>query len=149
MRVEFVTDDGRRVGVVHLQRGGLVLYIGDEDDPDLTTASVELAGAETATLTEMIGGSSFSHELSHLQTAAAGIAVDWLPIEAGSSFVDQPLGNTKLRTRSGVSIVAVIRDGTAIPSPAPDFVLVAGDVVVAVGTVDGLAAADEILRSGG
>ena len=60
---------------------------------------------------------------------------------------DRPLGDTELRTRTSVSIVAVIRDGTAIPSPTPMFVFAAGDVVVAVGTVEGLAAATEILRS--
>ncbi len=147
LRLDFVTEDGRRVGVIHRQTGGLELFIGHADDPDLTAASVELTASEAATLTELFGGSVFSHELSHLQEAAAGIAVDWLPIEAGTRFVDRPLGDTRLRTRTGVSVVAVIRDGIAIPSPTPAFVLTAGDVVVAVGTVSGLADAGDILRS--
>ena len=147
LRLEFVTDDGRRVGVIHRQKGGLELFISHQDNPDLTAASVELTTGEAVTLTELFGGSTFSHELSHLQQAAAGIAVDWLPIEADTLFVDHPLGDTQLRTRTGVSIVAVIRDGTAIPSPTPAFVFAASDVVVAVGTADGLAAADVILRS--
>ncbi len=94
----------------------------------------------------MFGGSEFSHELSHLQEAAAGIAVDWLPIDAASPYVGRPLGDTRLRTRTGVSIVAVIRDGKVVPSPAPAFEFTDGDVLVAVGTSEGLSAAGEILR---
>ena len=147
LRLEFVTGDGRRVGVIHRQRGGVELFISHPDKPDLTLTSVDLTAGEAATLTELFGGSVFSHELSHLREAAAAVVVDWLPIETGSRFVDRPLGDTELRTRTGVSIVAVIRNGTAIPSPRPEFEFAAGDVVVAVGTADGLAAASEILRS--
>ncbi len=147
LRLEFVIGDGRRIGVIHRQRGGVELFISHPSEPDLTATSVDLTASEAATLTELFGGSVFSHELSHLREAASAIVVDWLPIETGSRFVDRPLGDTELRTRTGVSIVAVIRDGKAIPSPPPRFVFAAGDVVVAVGTVEALAAATEILRS--
>lgn len=147
LRLEFVAENGQRVGVIRRQQGGLELFVCHHDEPDLTAASVELTASEAATLTELFGGSTFSHELSHLQQAAAGIAVDWIPIEAGSRYVDRPLGETQLRTRTGVSVVAVIRDSVAIPSPTPAFGFAAGDVVVTVGTVDGLAAAGDILRA--
>lgn len=147
LRLDFVTDDGSRVGVIHRQQGGLELFISHSDDPDLTAASLELTASETATLSELFGGSAFSHELSHLQEAAGGIAVDWLPIEAGTRYADRRLGDTHLRAQTGVSVVAVIRKGAAIPSPTPEFAFAAGDVVVAVGTIDGLAAATLILQS--
>ncbi len=149
LRLDFITETGRRVGVIHPQRGGVELFISSEDDLDLTMDSVTLTAVEAATLIELFGGSVFSHELSHLQEAAAGIAVDWLTIEAGSPFEDRRLGDTQLRARTGVSVVAVIRDGAAIPSPTPGFVFTDGDVLVAVGTVEGLAAAGEILRAEG
>ena len=46
----------------------------------------------------------------------------------------RPLGETKARTRTGVSIVAVARSGAIHPSPGPDFVLAAGDLIAVVGT---------------
>ena len=48
------------------------------------------------------------------------------------------LGDTKARTRTSVSIVAIVRDGDVIPSPRPDNGLEAGDSIVAVGTRAGL-----------
>lgn len=146
LRLEFTTEDGRRVGVVHRQQGGVELFISYHDKPDLTAASVTLTPVEASALTELFGGSAFSHELSHLQEAAAGIAVDWLAVEAESPFAGRPLGDTMMRTRTGVSIAAVIRDGAAVPSPSPSFVFAAGDVLVAVGTAEGLAAAAAILH---
>ena len=44
------------------------------------------------------------------------------------------------------SIVAIIRDGQSIPAPGPEFGLLAGDVIVAVGTTEGLAAMRELVR---
>ncbi|MEA3511015.1 MAG: TrkA C-terminal domain-containing protein [Actinomycetota bacterium] len=147
LRLEFVSADGPRVGVIHRQEGGVELFVSHSNDPDLTAASLKLTVSEAATLKELFGGSAFSHELSHLQEAAGGIAVDWLPIEAGTRYVDRRLGDTELRAQTGVSVVTVIREGVAIPSPGPEFVFVAGDVVVAVGTVDALASATVILQS--
>jgi TrkA domain protein len=51
------------------------------------------------------------------------------------------------RTKTGSSIVAVIRAGASIPAPGPEFPLETGDVIVAVGTVDGLAAMRELIRT--
>ncbi len=148
LRLEFVTQEGRRIGVVLLQKGGIELFVSHEHDPDLAAASLALTTGEAATLTELLGGSVFSHELSHLQRAAADIAVDWLTIEAGTRFVGRSLGDTQLRTMTGVSVVAVVRTGAAIPSPSPTFEFEEGDVVVAVGTAEGLAAAAEFFKSG-
>jgi TrkA domain protein len=64
-------------------------------------------------------------------------------IPAGSTFVGRPLGDTKARTRTSASIVAVLRDREVIASPGPSFVFDANDVVVVVGTrqgVDGVTA---------
>ena len=147
LRLEFVTAEGQRVGVVQRQQGDLELFISHADDPDLAATSLSLTENEVATLTGLLGGSAFSHELSHLQEAAGGIAVDWLPIEPRTRYAERRLGDTHLRAHTGVSVVAVIRKGSVIPSPSPEFTFTAGDVIVAVGTAEGLAEAALILQS--
>ena len=147
LRLEFVTADGQRVGVVQRQQGDLELFISHADDPDLAATSLNLTENEVSTLTGLLGGSAFSHELSHLQEAAGSIAVDWLPIKARTRYAERRLGDTHLRAHTGVSVVAVIRKGAAIPSPPPEFTFAAGDVIVAVGTAEGLAEAALILQS--
>ena len=56
------------------------------------------------------------------------------------------IGDGMYRTKTGSSIVAVIRDSQSIPAPGPEFALATGDVIVAVGTTDGLAAMRDLIR---
>jgi TrkA domain protein len=69
-------------------------------------------------------------------------------VQEGSPFDGRPLGDTAMRTRTGVSLVAVMRAGQVHPSPGPEFTLAAGDLLVAVGTSEGLAEAATILARG-
>jgi TrkA domain protein len=72
--------------------------------------------------------------LAVLQRHAEGLIVEQLPVPADSPYARRPLGDTQARTRTGASIVAVLRQGAAVTSPTPDFVLLPGDLVVTVGT---------------
>jgi TrkA domain protein len=47
-----------------------------------------------------------------------------------------------------VTIVAVMRDGTVIPAPGPQFPLQPDDMAVVVGTSQGIAQARALLRTG-
>jgi TrkA domain protein len=70
----------------------------------------------------------------------------WLPLPVGSPFVGRSIADAEVRSRTGVSIVAVIRDEAAFPAPGPDFGLEANDTLV-VGTAQGIKAVGELLRS--
>ncbi|HEV3013677.1 MAG TPA: TrkA C-terminal domain-containing protein [Actinomycetota bacterium] len=47
------------------------------------------------------------------------------------------MADTQARSRTGVSIVAIVRGDGAIPAPAPDVGLEPGDTRVVVGTPKG------------
>jgi TrkA domain protein len=71
-----------------------------------------------------------------------------LPITSGSPYAGRTLGDTAMRTRTGASVVAVVRGGSVHASPRPDFRFAPGDLLVVVGTPDGLRHAAEILEQG-
>ncbi len=50
-------------------------------------------------------------------------------------------GDGRVRTRTGASVVAVIRDDRSIPGPGPEPQFLAGDVALLIGSVDGVQAA--------
>ena len=87
-------------------------------------------------------------QLSEEHREIPGIVTRQFSIAADSPFVNQPMGKACIRTRSGVSIVAIMREGEVVPSPGPDVVLHPGDLLVAVGTQEGLDSAASILRNG-
>jgi TrkA domain protein len=65
---------------------------------------------------------------------------------SGSTAVGRSIADGDYRSRTGSSIVAVIRGDTTMPAPEPHFQLDAGDVVVAVGTSTGLEDLRALLR---
>ena len=58
---------------------------------------------------------------------------------ASSRFDGRTLGETRLRTLTGVSIVAVVNDDVVVPSPTPDEILLGGSSLVVIGTEPGIA----------
>ena len=74
-----------------------------------------------------------------VQQEIEGLAIEWVTIERR---LTRRRHDDRRRASSvpstGVSVVAVIRDDTPDPAPGPEFGFAAGDVVVCVGTVEGL-----------
>ena len=77
-----------------------------------------------------------------------GLAIDWLPVDPDSPYVGRSIGDTRTRTRTGVSIVAVVRGEDAIAAPGPEFRLEADDTVVVVGKPRGIEGVVELLHAG-
>jgi TrkA domain protein len=148
IRYEFVAQDGRRIGVVHHRSGlrDLVRYQGD--DPDTSLDLLRLGPEDSRTLAELLGASQVARDLTELEQDVEGLAVDRLPLAGDGPFHERTIGDTGARTRTGVSIVAVLREGTAHPAPGPDFELLGGDTLVVVGTPRGIEELAILLRSG-
>lgn len=136
------------MGVVSHRNGRRDLVLYDKDDPDSCLASIPLNDDEAEALADVLGASLMLGQISGLRQQAAGLLTEQISISAGSRFVGRKLGDTKARTRTSASIVAVLRDGQVIASPGPEFVFQAGDVVVVVGTRQGLDGVSTILANG-
>jgi TrkA domain protein len=148
LRHAVTTGRGRRLGVVshHTGRRDLVVY--DKADPDSAVVSVELSPEEANVLAELLGGTRIVERLAELRRQVDGLVTRQIAILAGSPFDGRTLGDTKARTRTGSSIVAVARGAEVIASPRPDFTFSAGDVVVVVGTDEGTTAVTDLLTGG-
>ena len=148
VRHDLITGRGRRIGVVTYRDGKRELAIFDLEDPDACLASIPITDAEATVLSELLGASVMLSKLAELTDEAAGLFTEHLLIPADSAYAGHPLGKTKARTRTGVSIVAIVRGGEVIASPAPDAMLDAGDAIIAVGTRGGLDALADLIATG-
>jgi TrkA domain protein len=146
VRKEISLAAGRRIGVVLHRDGRSELILSRRDDPDASLVSVPLTVEEAAALGGLLGGAQLVHQLTDEHRDVPGVSTEQVLISAQSPFSGRTLGDTQLRTRTGVSIVAILRTGGVIPSPTPDFAVDAGDIFVIVGTPGGLSAAAEILH---
>ena len=148
VRKDFATRNGRRIGVVTHRDGQIELIVSKSDDPDACLASLPLTPDEAGALANLLGAPQLVAQLTEEHREVPGINTRQLPIKENSPFDGRTLGDTAMRTRTGVSVVAVMRAGQVHPSPTPDFTFTAGDVLVAVGTSEGLEGALKILRNG-
>jgi TrkA domain protein len=144
VRHEYTTSEGERVGVVSHRSGRREIVVYDRDDPDRCRFVLRLGDEDTQTLAELLGAPHLSEALASVQRLE-GLAIDWITVSQGSRFVGSTIGEGEFRTRTGASIVAVLRGDTPLPSPGPDHRFEAGDVAVAVGTREGLAQLRELL----
>ncbi len=148
VRHEFVTRRGRRVGVVEHRSGRRDLLLYDVRDPDATSESVSLTADEADALAEFLGVLRINERLAQLTAHVPHLVTEEVPVPHDSKFNGKTLGDTEARSRTGASIVAVLRGDEAIPSPAPDFPLRGGDKLIVVGTAEGVAGVTGILVNG-
>lgn len=148
VRKDFALRNGRRVGVVTHRDGQIELILSKSDDPDACLAELPLTQDEAAALANLLGAPQLVAQLNEEHKDLPGIHTKQIPVRENSPFDGRTLGDTALRTRTSVSVVAVMRAGQAHPSPTPDFTLTAGDLLVTVGTSEGLDNAVKILTHG-
>ncbi|PPK90783.1 TrkA domain protein [Kineococcus xinjiangensis] len=148
LRHDFVTERGRRVGVISQRNGDRELLIYSEDDPDACQFVVDLHPGEAEALAELLGAPRVIERLARMREQVEGIATEGIVVGAGSPYDGRPMGEAQIRSRTGASVVALVRRGDVIPSPTPAQVIQAGDKVVVVGTEDGVRATAKILASG-
>lgn len=143
VRYDLTTREQRRLSVVAHRDGSRTLSAYREDDPDACALSVRLSGGEAEALIDAMMPKH--HSPSLLSTTALGLVAERIELAATAHWNGRLLGDTRMRTETGVSIVAVLRRAEAIPSPGPDFRLAGGDVLIVIGTREGVDAAAAIL----
>lgn len=145
VRLEFTTSDGVLVGVLQHHDGRHDVLVYDRDDPDTCSSVLRLDDDDTRTLAELLGASQITAGIGAVQQQVEGLMLEWIALPASSPAVGTTIGQGMYRTRTGASVVAVIRRGSSIPAPEPDFAFASDDTVVAVGTADGVEALRALL----
>lgn len=143
VRYDLTTREQRPLSVVAHRDGSRTLSAYRKDDPDACALSVRLTSGEAEALIDALMPQH--HSPSLLSTTELGLVAERTELAAASHWNGRLLGDTRMRTETGVSIVAVLRRAEAIPSPGPEFRLAGGDTLIVIGTREGVEAAAVIL----
>ncbi|MEV0965012.1 cation:proton antiporter regulatory subunit [Streptomyces sp. NPDC049910] len=146
MRYEFANREGDRMCVVARRSGDFELMVYEGADPDEARVVFRLTGEEADTLAEILGAPRIAERFADLTKEVPGLSAGQVEVRPAGPFAGRPLGETRARTRTGASIVAVVRGEEVIPSPGPGELLRAGDVLVVIGTRDGISAVEQIIQ---
>lgn len=146
VRHDFTTGNGTDVGVLVHRDGRREILVYDTNDPDTCRSLVSLSASDTQTMSELLGASQITEAVSVVRQRIDGLTIEWIEVAKSSPAANTTIEDGQFRTKTGASIVAVVRSHQSIPAPGPDFELLAGDVAVAVGTSDGLDSLRDLLR---
>jgi CPA2 family monovalent cation:H+ antiporter-2 len=81
-----------------------------------------------------------------LQNAGSLLELNWLTLDRQSPLNGRTIGDLGIRTRTGASVVGVVRGGALRPNPGPDFLFARGDLVAVIGKSEQFNAFQELAR---
>jgi CPA2 family monovalent cation:H+ antiporter-2 len=84
-------------------------------------------------------------DLNEIADALKSASTETVFVEDNSPSVGKTIGDLKLRTLTGVSIIAITRDGQTEINPGPDSKLQAGDILVLLGGTEQIDRAVEVI----
>ncbi len=148
LRYEFTSHDGDRIGIVARRSGDFEVVLYARDDPDQARPVFRLTDEEADAVAQILGAPRIAERFTELTREVPGIDAGQAHVRPGSPFVDRPLGDTRARTRTGASIVAIVRNDEVLASPGPAETLRANDLLVVIGTEEGIAGVEEIVDKG-
>ncbi|MEU1424861.1 TrkA C-terminal domain-containing protein [Kitasatospora sp. NPDC005751] len=143
VQYDLTTREQRHLSVIAHRDGSRSLNVYRSDDPDACAQAFRLTAEESTALVDAL--TPAHHNPGLLHTTDLGLVAERLPVEGASHWNGRVLGETRMRTETGASIVAVLRRTGAVPSPTPDFRLAGGDILIVIGTREGVDAAAAIL----
>ena len=70
-------------------------------------------------LAELLGAVHLTEGLGTVQHQVEGLAIEWIALPATSPAVGTTIGDGMYRTKTGATVVAVMRRGASVPAPGP------------------------------
>jgi TrkA domain protein len=138
VRYELTTRAGQRLGIVVRREGAVDVAVYDRPDPDQAREVLRLDAEEADAVADVLGAPRVAQRFADLSKEVPGLQSARITVARGSPFDGRPLGDTRARTLTGCSVVAVVRDADVVTAPTPGQQLRAGDVLVAIGSRAGL-----------
>jgi TrkA domain protein len=140
---------GTRITVIQHNDGDREIYVhrraGDEDP----AAVVELHDDEARQLGAVLGGAYERPKIvEDLEMALGEFQIEWIKVPQGSWVNGRTLSDVAFRRRTGVTVIAILRESETIAGAQPDDVILDGDTIVVVGKAGQFGAVKRLLAAG-
>jgi len=134
VKYAFRTARGGRLSVIIHNDGQREIYFYRRSDDDEPTAVIELHDDEARQLGAIIGGAYERPKIvEELELALGELQIEWVPVPDTSPAIGRSLADCGLRARTGVTVIAILREPEPISGAQPEDVIERGDTLVAVG----------------
>ncbi len=130
----FETAHGARVAVIQHVDGTRELYVFEHPDDDEPRAVLQLEDEEARQLGAVLGGAYERPKIvEELEMAFGELAIEWVPVPDDSPAIGHTLADCAFRARTGITIIAILREPEPVTGAQPSDVVQRGDTLVTVG----------------
>jgi len=134
-KYSIITAAGDKITVVMHVTGKREIFVFEPDDFDEPSCDVVLTEEEANQLGSVLMGAYYRPEQEkEKEVLIENLAIEWVKIPPVSSLAGKSIKEADIRRKSGVTVIAIIKENETIVNPKPEEVISAGDTVVVVGT---------------
>ena len=142
-------SSGTRLTVIQHNDGDREIYVhrraGDEDP----AAVFELHDDEARQLGAVLGGAYERPKIvEDLEMALGEFQIEWVKVPGRSWVHGRTLAEAAFRKRTGVTVIAILRESESIAGAQPEDVILEGDTIVVVGKAGQFPAVKRLLAEG-
>lgn len=144
-KISFQTAEDNKIVVIVHHSGKRDLYFFQDADEDEADYFLTLTSEETRELGAQLLGATYQPvDDEKMEIFQKQLVMEWIKLTPESPFVDKPIAESRIRSHTGASIIAVMHGDDMTVSPDIDFVLTAGDTVMAAGKRDQIRRFEEL-----
>ncbi|MFU8768974.1 MAG: cation:proton antiporter regulatory subunit [Desulfotignum sp.] len=136
-KISFQTAEEQKIVIIVHHSGKRDLYFFQNSDEDEADYFLSLTSEETRELGAQLLGATYQPvDDEKMEIFQKQLVMEWIKLTPKSPFVDKQIAESRIRTHTGASIIAVMQGDDMTVSPDITFVLKAGDTVMAAGKRD-------------
>jgi TrkA domain protein len=149
VKYAFTTEHGARLAVIQHTDGIRELYVFAHRDHDEPAAVIQLDDDEARQLGGVLGGLFERPKIvEELEMALGELAIEWVPVPDDSPAIGHSLADCGFRQRTGITIIAILREPEPVSGAQPNDVIQRGDTLVTVGKLGQYSAFRRLLSEG-
>ena len=145
----FRMSEGGRLAVVLHNDGMREIYFFRHESDDEPADVIRLDDDEARQLGAVIGGAYERPKIvEDLEHALGELTIEWVPVPDTSPLIGKTLAECGFRAKTGITVIAMLREPEPVAGAQPSDVLQRGDTLVTVGKLGQYGAFRQLLRSG-
>lgn len=142
------TARGARLAIILHNDGDREIYYTEQGEED-PAAVIELDDDEARGLGAVLGGAYERPRIvDDLEMALGELTIEWIKVPDGSPAIGHSLAECGFRARTGVTVIAILREPEPISGAQPGDVIQEGDTLVVVGKAGQYAEFRRLLAEG-
>lgn len=142
-------DHGGRLAVIQHNDGMREVYAFRRRDDEEPAAVITLDDDEARQVGAVLGGAYERPKIvEELEMALGELTIEWVPVPENSPAIGRTLADCAFRARTGITIIAILREPEPVTGAQPDDVIQAGDTLVTVGKLGDYKGFRQLLGAG-